>query len=282
MSKPLLYSFLFFLSCSNISFDGVDETGLSPEKAMESFVLHPDFKLELVAAEPLVEDPVAIEIDENGNMYVVEMPGYPLDTKGSGRVKLLRDTDGDGEADESTIFVDELVLPTGIMRWKNGVIVTDPPEVIYFEDSDGDGKAETREVLLSGFARSNPQHNMNKPLYGLDNWIYLANNNRIWTENYKDQFGDQGSEIKFNNRELPKLGVNGNSRSVRFKPDSFELESMSSDSQFGHSFDKWGRYFQNDNSHPGYHEVIAQAYLDRKPDPRLMSFLLPKIQSISY
>ena len=89
----------------------------------------------MVAAEPLVADPVAMEIDENGNFYVVEMHGYPEDLKGSGVIKLLQDTDQDGWPDRSIVFADSLVLPTGIMRWKKGVLVVDVPHVWYLEDS---------------------------------------------------------------------------------------------------------------------------------------------------
>ncbi len=265
--SPWPYLLFTLFACTGLGAEDSAETlGLDPNEALASFVLHDDFELELVAAEPMVQDPVAMEIDEEGRMWVVEMPGYPLNVAGTGRVRMLTDENGDGKADNSVIFADGLVLPTGIMRWKKGIIVTDPPDILYLEDSDGDNVADIREVLVTGFARSNPQHNMNKPIYALDNWIYVANNNRIGTEAYAEQFGDPGSEIVFPGREEPKLGQNAYSRSVRFKPDSFELESLSSASQFGHSFDAWGHYFQNDNSHPGFHEVIAQRYLDRNPD----------------
>ena len=119
--------------------------------------------------------PVAMEFDENGNLYVVEDRGYPLNVKGKvGRVKFLRDTNGDGKPDKTTIFADNLVMPTGVMRWKKGILVTDPPDLIYLEDTDGDGKADVRRVILTGFPFSNPQHTANTPVYGLDNWIYIA------------------------------------------------------------------------------------------------------------
>ncbi len=91
---------------------------MPPEKALGTFQLEPGFKIELVASEPLVADPVAMEIDENGRMYVVEMHGYPLDKSGTGKIKLLTDTNGDGRMDKSIVFADGLMLPTGIMRWK--------------------------------------------------------------------------------------------------------------------------------------------------------------------
>jgi putative membrane-bound dehydrogenase-like protein len=165
----LLYSLLtMIVSCQNKSDSHFSK---SAEKALSTFELAPGFKIELVAAEPLIADPVAMEIDENGRMYVVEMHGYPLDLSGSGKIKLLTDADGDGKMDKSTVFADGLTLPTGIMRWKKGVLVTDPPNVLYLEDNDGDGQADIRNIVLTGFALSNPQHNVNSPRLGLDNWI---------------------------------------------------------------------------------------------------------------
>jgi len=134
----------------------------------------PGFRLELVASEPDVQSPVAMDIDEDGRIWVVEMPGYPLDVSPTGRVRVLEDTNGDGRVDRSTLFADNLRLPSGVMRYKKGILVTSPPDLIYFEDVNGDGKADTREVVLTGFAKTNPQHAVNHPVYGLDNWIYLA------------------------------------------------------------------------------------------------------------
>ena len=232
----------------------------------DTFQLADGFQIQRIASEPLIADPVAMDVDETGTVYVVEMPGYPLDVNGQGRVKILRDTNSDGVLDTSTLFAEGFVLPTGIMRWKDGVIVTAPPDVIFLRDTDGDDKADHREVLLTGFARSNPQHNFNSPKYGLDNWIYLANNGIIWTSAYKEQFGDTGSEVHFPARpDGARIGQNGNNRNVRFKPGAFAVESLSGRSQFGHTFDAWGHHFNVSNAHPQYHEVIAARYIDRSP-----------------
>src|SRR5215217_6846616 len=149
-----------------------------PEKALATFQLPDNFQIELVASEPLLSDPVAMEIDEYGRMYVVEMHGYPLDKSGTGKVRLLADSDGDGQMDKTTVFAENLVLPTGIMRWKKGILVTDPPNVLYLEDKNGDGKADIKKTMLTGFAVSNPQHNLNNPVLGLDNWIYVGHDRR--------------------------------------------------------------------------------------------------------
>ena len=102
------------------------------KKPLSSFEIADDFKIELIASEPLIGDPVDMEIDEYGRLYVVEMPGYPLDKSGSGKIKLLADTDGDGKMDKSTTFAENLILPNSVMRWKKGFLVTDAPERFIF------------------------------------------------------------------------------------------------------------------------------------------------------
>ena len=140
---------LFFLSLFTGCRHSESKVGTGPESALSTFELEPGFKIELLAAEPLVGDPVDMEIDEYGRLYVVEMFGYPLDKSGTGKISLLTDTDGDGRMDKSSVFADGMVLPNSIMRWKKGVIVTDAPNLLYFEDADGDGKAEIRDTLLT-------------------------------------------------------------------------------------------------------------------------------------
>ncbi len=239
----------------------------SAQKALSTFEIDSGFQIELVASEPLVADPVAMEIDEDGRMYVVEMHGYPLDKSGTGKVKLLTDTNGDGRMDESTVFADNLMLPTGIMRWKKGVLVTDPPDVLYLEDTDGDGKADIKNTILTGFAVSNPQHNLNTPLLGIDNWIYLAHEPSVTTQFYEEAFGDKGSEIFYPGvPDSPHLPENSGGRNVRFRPGTHQLEMLSSKSQFGQTFDDWGHHLLLTNSNHVYQEVIATRYLERNPD----------------
>ena len=136
----------------------------SPTEALKTFQLEPGFQMELFAHEPDIADPVAIEFDEYGRIYVVESPGYPLETGSAlGRVKLLEDTNGDGLPDRTTLFADGLTMPTGVMRWKQGILVTDAPNIWYLEDTDQDGKADIKRVVLKGFAFTNPQHTVNAP-----------------------------------------------------------------------------------------------------------------------
>lgn len=243
---------------------GPDGPPYTPEQSRDMIRLEPGFRVELVASEPDVQSPVAMDIDEDGRIFVVEMPGYPLDTSASGRVKLLEDTNGDGSVDRTSVYADNLVLPSGIMRWKRGVLVTSPPDLIYLEDVDGDGKADRREVVLTGFAKTNPQHAVNHPVFGLDNWIYLAHSGGSQPVIYADLFGDQGSPLTFPAKP-GMTGLDSRGRGVRLKPDTFALEGLSSRTQYGNAFDAFGHYFAHNNSIHQRHEVIAARYLERNP-----------------
>jgi putative membrane-bound dehydrogenase-like protein len=251
----------------NRFYDSNSGSGIDPQRALATFELEPGFKIELVASEPLISDPVDMEIDEYGRLYVVEMHGYPLDKTGTGVIKLLADIDKDGRMDKSTVFADGLVLPNSIMRWKKGVLVTDAPNVLYLEDTDGNGKADVKDTILTGFALSNPQHNLNSPVLGIDNWIYLAHEGAIATQTYKEAFGDEGNEIYYPDLpNSPRLAKNASGRSVRFRPDRQVLETTSSNTQFGHTFDEWGRHYLVENWNHSIHEVIAAKYLKRNPE----------------
>lgn len=235
------------------------------KQALADFELAEGFRIEPIAMEPLVADPVAMEIDENGLFYVVEMHGYPEDTSGSGLVKLLRDTDQDGWPDSSRVFADGLILPTGIMKWREGVIVTDPPHVWYMEDTDGDDRADIKKIMLTGFALSNPQHNANTPVFGLDNWIYIAHQYAI-TPTVSKMFSDEGQEIYFPERPpAARLPKNADDRNIRFKPDDYALEMLAANSQYGQTFSPWGHHFLTENAKHIYHEVLADRYLRRNP-----------------
>jgi len=138
---------------------------LTPAQTMASYKLPPGYKLQLVAAEPLVQDPVAVDFDADGRMWVVEMRGFMPNLAGTGelrpvgRIVVLEDTNDDGRMDKSTVFLDDLGFPTGVAPWRNGILVTCAPDILYAEDTDGDGKADKRETWYHGFTQGNPQHN---------------------------------------------------------------------------------------------------------------------------
>ncbi|WP_414663934.1 DUF7133 domain-containing protein [Horticoccus sp. 23ND18S-11] len=153
---------------------------LSPEEALKTFRVAPGYRLELVAAEPMVQNPIFFEFDPAGRIWVVEYQGYMRDIKGSAegdaicRVVVLEDTDGDGRADKSTVFLDRLVMPRSLSFVKGGVLVQEPPKVWFCEDTDGDLRCDQRtEVGKLGVA-GNPQHTGNGLRYGLDNWLHNA------------------------------------------------------------------------------------------------------------
>ncbi len=261
-----VFFLLIFTGCNDKA-DFSDAGATPPEKALETFQVEKGFKIEMVVSEPLVADPVDMEIDEYGRMYVVEMHGYPLDKSGNGSIKLITDTDGDGKFDKSTDFAEGLVLPNGVMRWKKGILVTDAPNVYYFEDTDGDGKADIKDTVLTGFSLSNPHINVNNPLYGIDNWIHLAHRGAITTRNYEDIFGDKGSEVYYPGKPgSPKLPKNADSRSVRFRPDRGLLEITSGRAQFGHTFDAWGHHMFGDNQNHAFAEVLGAHYISRNKE----------------
>ena len=241
-----------------------DGPPFSPQSALSTLRIEPGFRIELMTSEPDVTSPVAMDIDEDGRWFVVEMPGYPLDTSPSGRVKLLEDTNGDRRPDKSTVFADQLVLPTGVMRWKRGVLVTSAPDLLYLEDSDGDGRADKRTVMVTGFAVTNPQHSVNGPTYTLDNWIQLAYSGGGGALIFPELFGDRGKPLTFPGSPAV-AGVDAKSRSVRVRLDPPRVEPRSSDSQYGNTFDPWGHYFTSENNDHVRHEVVPARYLERNP-----------------
>jgi len=239
--------------------------GLSPQEALKGFRIPEGFRIDLVASEPMISDPVAMEVDENGNIYVLEMHGYPLDTSGTGKIKLLTDTNGDGLPDKSEVFADHLRLPTGIMRWKKGLIVVDVPDVLYLEDSNHDGMADIKKKIITGIALTNPQHVANTPIFGIDNWIYLAHMGTV-TPKVSMMFNDSGSLVRFVDApEARTLPRNADGRNIRFNVDKLELEMLSGESQYGQSFDNWGHHFCVENADHIFEEVIAAKYLNRNP-----------------
>ena len=225
----------------------------SPEESRKCMTVPPGFKVELVAAEPLVMDPVAFAWGADGKFWVVEMADYPLgiDGKGKhgGRVKFLQDTNGDGKYDKATLFLDGIGYPSGVMPYKKGVLVSCAPDIFYAEDTDGDGKADIRKVLYTGFREGNQQHRVNGFAWGLDNWIYLAN-------------GDSGGVIK-----SMKTGkrVNISGRDIRIRPWTGDIETVTGQTQFGRNRDDWGNWFGGNNSNPMWHFVLEERYLKRNP-----------------
>src|SRR4051812_13694508 len=162
-----------------------------PADALKTFTVKEGFNIELAAAEPLVVSPVAMAFDEDGRLFVVEMIDYSerRDEK-LGRIRMLTDTDGDGKFDKSTTFAKDLAWPTAIICYDGGVFVAASPSILYLKDTNGDGVADERKLILAGFgsttARLNVQQLLNSFNWGLDNRIHGAsggNGGEIITKN---------------------------------------------------------------------------------------------------
>jgi glucose/arabinose dehydrogenase len=155
----------------------------TPEDTIRKTVLPPGFSLELVAAEPMIQEPTAIAWDANGKLFVAEMRDYMQNAEGKtskepkGTVAMLTDVDGDGRMDRRTVFLDKLREPRAILPLEPGkILVGDPPNVWLAADLDGDGVADTREIIYTkyGSKGSNPEHSPNGLIWSLDNFIYSA------------------------------------------------------------------------------------------------------------
>ena len=256
---------ILFLISGFVSLDAADppfvKSPLSTDDALKSFMLaSPELKVELVAGEPEVIDPVAIAFGADGSMWVVEMRDYPYGPKpGSqekpkSRIKRLFDHNHDGRYETATVFADELLFATGVLPWKDGIIVTLAGEIAFFADRDGDGKADFKETWFQGFSQENSQLRANHPTFGPDGFIYVANGLRGGTiVASKAEWRDKG-------RPLPLAGFD-----FRFNPLTGEYGAVSGHGQFGLCFDDNGNRFICSNRNPVQHVVLEDHYTKRNP-----------------
>ncbi|MEX2512156.1 MAG: PVC-type heme-binding CxxCH protein [Cyclobacteriaceae bacterium] len=233
------------------------EDSLDLKEGMASFQLEPGLRIELIAAEPLVADPSAIAFDEDGLMYVAENRGYPDPAEGGaptnlGRIARLEDRDGDGRFDHRTEFVTGLTYPNGIMVWRGGIFVTCAPDIYYFKDTNGDGMADLKKVVLTGFnADKTAQIRTSHPTLGMDGWVYITS-------------GLNGGEV-ISPEHPDRKPVAFSPSDGRFHPETLEFQTTGGRSQFGLTFDAYGRRFGSSNRHPLQHIVIEPWYLKRNP-----------------
>lgn len=226
------------------------------KEAAKKFKVLDGFRMDLLAAEPLVASPVAMTYDENGRAYVCEMRDYPYTDKAHhkpsqenptdqpiGRVRLLEDTDGDGVFDKAIVFAEELSWPTGVACWKGGVYVAATPDVWYLKDTDGDGKADVRQKVLSGFKKLNVQAVMNNLVWGLDNRIHGAG-------------GSNGGKITPGDITISRADFQFDATTR-----AFGIESGGA--RFGGSYDDWGNRFLCNIRNPAQHIVLPMHYLAR-------------------
>jgi putative membrane-bound dehydrogenase-like protein len=225
---------------------------LSPEESLKKLTVANGFSVQLFASEPHVFDPVALEFDEQGNAYVIEMPDYPYEVepgKGFGRIRILKDTDGDGKIDKSIIFAENVTEATSMLPWKGGLIVTAAPNILYLKDTNGDGKSDSSEILFSGFFQNNSEAQVTSLKLGVDNWIY-ANNS-----------GQSGKVMLSKTPGAVALEVRGADFRFRMDRNVFELET--GPGQFGQTIDDYGHRFFSQNSIHLQQVVIPWRYTHR-------------------
>ena len=222
MKKPfaasllLMIAVLYFAQCRT----GSDNDGLlSPEEAIADFQVEDGFEIQTVAAEPLIEDPVALQFDKDENMWVVEMRGYMQDKDGRGenlplgRIKILEDKNDDGKYETTHLFMDSLVMPRAVALVQGGVLLIEPPALYFVENKNG--KAGARLLIDSAFAEGgNVEHQPNGLMRAMDNWIYAAKSDKR----------------------------------VRFIGSKWVVEKTQFRGQWGITQDNYGRLFYNDNS----------------------------------
>jgi putative membrane-bound dehydrogenase-like protein len=229
---------------------------LSPQDSLAKIVVNAELRVELVAAEPEVFDPVALCFDAAGRMYVVEDRGYPTGPgegmPPAGSIALLEDRDGDGMYETRTEFASGLSFPNGVMPWKDGVLVTDAPNVYFLRDSDGDGRADLRETVLTGFAEGgSTQLRVSHPTLGIDNWIYFTN-------------GLSGGKVSIPGH--PDAGVvEMGGSDLRWNPHTNTLETTAGQAQFGLTFDDFGNKFVCSNRNHIQMVMLQPKDLARNP-----------------
>ncbi len=233
------------------------------EQAPKTIRTKPNFTIDLAASEPQIVDPVAMDFTTDGKLLVVEMHDYPSGMDGNfkvagGRVKLLTSSKHDGHFDKATTFVEGIPFPTGVMQWRKGVLICTAPDILYAEDTNGDGKADVVKKLFTGFYTENFQARVNCLRWGLDNWVYAA-------------AGLFGGTIR---SELTGKEYKLSGRDFRFNPDTGDFEPVSGLSQQSRDRNDWGDWFGCDNSNFAWQFPMEERYVRRNPfvsapEPRL-------------
>ena len=213
---------------------------LSAEEEQKTFVLPPGYRAELVAKEPLVIDPIAIDFDADGRLWVLEMPGFMSEPGGLNSrepintVAVLQDRDGDGVMDTRTVFADKLILARALKVLDRGVLVGEPPNLWLMRDTDGDFKADTKELVNGTYGRGEAgiEHNANSLYWALDNVIYTSEHD--WH--------------------------------LRFRKGAFEIIPTLSRGQWGATQDDAGRVYRNVNDAPLFVDFVPARYYARNPN----------------
>jgi len=252
--KLLLLPFAFcILHCATGA--AGDDAPPDPETERKSFKVAAGFEVSLYAADPLINKPVRMNFDPQGRLWIASSSTYPQIKPGQAKedkVLILEDKDGDGKAETVTVFVDGLLIPTGVEPGDGGVYVANSTELVHYKDTDGDGKADTSRVVLSGFGTEDTHHLINSFRWGPDGCLYF--NQAIYIHSHV---------------ETPNGTVrHGGGGIWRFRPGSWELEVYCKGmcNPWGHAFDAWGQQFGTDGAGgDGIHYLMPGATYPHYP-----------------
>ena len=251
-ARMVLLLLLLKSGSSSAAESGLRIPPTEPADAEKTIRLQDGFQADLIAAEPLVTDPVDMQYDENGLAYVIEMNDYPYSDPSKdqawqeqqspplGRIRILEDTNADGVFDHATVFADSLSWPSGLAFWQGGVFVAATPTLWYFKDTDGDRRADLRRKVFLGFRKYNVQAVINNLRWGLDHRIYAAGS----SNGGNIQIAAGGDSVRMGRSDF------------RFDPRSEQFELVSGGARFGNSFDPWGNRFVCTIRNPVQHVVM--------------------------
>jgi len=224
-------------------------------RARDTLRVADGFDVELVAAEPLLASPVALDWDEDGRLFVAEMRGYSEDqAERLGRIRLLADDDGDGRPDRATVFAADLAWPTALVCHDGGLFVGDAPEILWLRDTDGDGVADERRVVFTGFGTENVQGLFNSFRFGPDNRIHGAGSSSGGNVVRVDEAGKAvGAPVSIRGRDFS------------FDPRTLDLRPETGGAQHGMAFDDGGGKYLCHNSDHCIRAMIPDRFLGRNP-----------------
>lgn len=239
-----------FQEPANATTASVRREPLTSTESLKSFQLEPGWQIEIAAAEPAVKDPVAMQMDARGRLWVVEMTDYPNGPQGNekplGRIVILDDKDGDANFETSTVFADGLLFATGLQLWKDGALATIAGKLMWLRDTDGDDKADQQELWLEGFQEQNPQLRANDPSLGWDARIYIANGLRG---------GMVGTATSTDRIQLANFDL-------RLHPTTRAIQLITGPAQFGLTWDQHGNRYFCSNRQPCREVVLEPHHSD--------------------
>lgn len=228
----------------------------SAEESAECFVLEDGYRITLAASEPLVCDPVGIDFDHRGRMFVAEYSDYPSgpaqpDSPALSRITLLEDTDAQNGFDRRTVFADHLKFCHSVMAFGSGVLACTETQIVYLPDDNGDNAADRVEVWFDGFIPAHPQMQIGCPRRGLDNWIYFTYGHGK-VRCVRPGFESQDAV------DIPRVDF-------RFHPRTMQFEAVAGAGQFGNTIDALGRRYFSSNRNPIMTDMFTLAQTGLNP-----------------